>query len=176
MYSRPFPSKLMTVLRRIHVRNAKLLLKSRNCFVELENHECMKMVMENIAKVFPAYLMNPANRETFHPRNLSFTVYELYLLTWAELSTRYVRVSLHHVSFLSHFTEWNVKPCLCLIWLINFMIVKSDSLHYVLCLIQRWPICKILSVESSFVGSAKLIFKVAVYCSLHVWNQSYGLG
>jgi len=33
----------------------------------LENHECMKVVMEKIAKLFPTYLMNPANRETFHP-------------------------------------------------------------------------------------------------------------
>ena len=48
------------------MRNAKLLLKR---FVELENHECMKVVMEKIAKLFPTYLMNPANHETFHPRN-----------------------------------------------------------------------------------------------------------
>jgi len=41
----------------------------RSCFVELENHECMKVVMEKIAKLFPTYLMNPANRETLHPRN-----------------------------------------------------------------------------------------------------------
>ena len=27
------------------------------------------MVMEKIVKLFPAYLMNPANRETFHPQN-----------------------------------------------------------------------------------------------------------
>jgi len=29
----------------------------------------MKVVMEKSAKPFPTYLMNPANRETFHPRN-----------------------------------------------------------------------------------------------------------
>ena len=45
----------MTVLMRIHV----------SCFAELENHELMKAVMEKIAKLFPAYLMSPANRETF---------------------------------------------------------------------------------------------------------------
>jgi len=46
--------------------------KEREAFVEtgeLKNHECIKVVMEKIAKLFPTYLMSPANRETFHPRN-----------------------------------------------------------------------------------------------------------
>jgi len=37
---------------------------------ELENHEYMKLVIEKIVKLFPTYLMNPANHETFHPQNL----------------------------------------------------------------------------------------------------------
>jgi len=48
---------------------------TRSCFVELENHECVKVVMEKIVKLFPTYLMNPANCETFHPRN--FVVYNI---------------------------------------------------------------------------------------------------
>ena len=40
----------------------------------------MKVVMEKIAKLFPAYLMNPANRETFHPRNFCRLRYMYALL------------------------------------------------------------------------------------------------
>ena len=35
------------------------------------------MVMEKIAKLFPTYLMNPANRKTFHPRNFCRLQYKV---------------------------------------------------------------------------------------------------
>jgi len=34
-------------------------------FAELESHESIKVVMDKTAKLFPTYLMNPGNRETF---------------------------------------------------------------------------------------------------------------
>ena len=34
--------------------------------------------MEKIAKLFPAYLMSPANHETFHPRNFCRLRYEIF--------------------------------------------------------------------------------------------------
>ena len=42
---------------------------TRSWFAELENHECMRVVMEKIVKLFPTNLINPANRKTFHPQN-----------------------------------------------------------------------------------------------------------
>ena len=47
--------------------------EERETFVEtlvavLQSWKTM-VVMEKIEKLFPAYLMNPANLETFHPRN-----------------------------------------------------------------------------------------------------------
>jgi len=35
---------------------------------------------KKIAKLFPAYLMNPADRETFHPRN--FCCLQYTMLSW----------------------------------------------------------------------------------------------
>ena len=74
MYSHPFLSRLMTVFKDNSreeyenlVETLIAILKSRSC--DLENHECMKVVMEKTAKLFPTYLMNPANRKTFHPQN-----------------------------------------------------------------------------------------------------------
>ena len=64
---------------RIHVKTRSFRWNARSCFVELENRECMKVVMDNIAKLFPAYLMNPANRETFTLE--TFVVYGI-LLNW----------------------------------------------------------------------------------------------
>jgi len=53
------------------------------------------VVMEKIAKLFPAYLMNPANRETFHPRNFCRLRYppeisELKYLQYALISYKNV--------------------------------------------------------------------------------------
>ena len=43
----------------------------------------MKVVMEKIAQLFPAYLMNPANHENFHPQNFC-------RLRYASLLTKHV--------------------------------------------------------------------------------------
>ena len=35
----------------------------------------MKVVMDKTAKLFPTYLMNPANRKTFYPQNFCHLQY-----------------------------------------------------------------------------------------------------
>ena len=66
------------------LRFSQIFIKPRKFsllnFCSSEVQTCMKVVMEKIAKLFPAYLMNPANRETFHPRNFCRLWYEAYRL------------------------------------------------------------------------------------------------
>ena len=75
MYSHPFPS--------LYSANDNSKDNSReehktfgdSFFVELEKRECMKVVMDKTAKLFPTYLMNPANRKTFYPQNFCHLQY-----------------------------------------------------------------------------------------------------
>ena len=53
MYTPPFPSMLMTVLRRIHVGTRNFCWNTCSCFVELKNHECMRVVMEKSRNFSP---------------------------------------------------------------------------------------------------------------------------
>ena len=72
---------------------------SHSCFVESENHECMKVVMEKIAKLYPTYLMNPANHETFHPQNFCHLRYKVRAVYFTALFTKLfmsIQVALSH--------------------------------------------------------------------------------
>ena len=61
-----FTVRKLSRFLRIFIKPRKFSLLN---FCSSEVQACMKVVMEKIAKLFPAYLTNPANRETFHPRN-----------------------------------------------------------------------------------------------------------
>ena len=65
----------MTVLRRIHVSNAKLSLKS-SCFVEFENHEYNYEGGDGkIREIFPRIPDEPRKPRNFSPSKLlSFKV------------------------------------------------------------------------------------------------------
>ena len=68
MYSCPFPS--IYYADDSFNENSR---EERETFVETLVAVLQKVVMEKITKLFPAYLMSPANHETFHSRN--FVVY-----------------------------------------------------------------------------------------------------
>ena len=76
MYSHPFPSMLMTVLRRIHVRNAKLSLKCLRLFCRVGKPWMYEGGDGKNCKTFPHIPDEPSKLQNFSPSKLlSFTVY-----------------------------------------------------------------------------------------------------
>jgi len=91
----------MTVLGTIHMKHTEFRWNARKAFfLELENHECMKVVTEKIVKLFHTYLMNPANRETFVVYGISsIRVWQIvYSYEFTNTYSTYIR----ELSFLSN--------------------------------------------------------------------------